>query len=109
MNLLRACFTSLLCIFWLVKHMIVIAQEENTFAFKYVSSMYQNISRVLEILWKALWARQTFGNRPLITLEVAVQNVAETVTHSILNSSGHSFTVLFILSSKPCTMNLILP
>ena len=78
-------------------------------AFQYISSMYNNISKVLEILWKALWARQTFGYGPLTTLEVAVQNVAETVTHSILNSSGHSFIVLFILSSKPCTMNLILP
>jgi len=56
--------------------------------------MYKNISRVLEILWKALWARQTFGNGPLTTLEVAVQNVAETVTHSILTQFHSSFYTL---------------
>jgi len=74
--------------------MIVIAPEENIFAFQYVSSMYNNISKVLEILWKALWARQTFGNGPLTTLEVAVQNVAETVTHSILTQFHSSFYTL---------------
>ena len=46
---------------------------------------------------------------PWTTLEASVQNVAETVTHSILNSSGYSFTVLSILSNELCTMNLILP
>ena len=56
--------------------------------------MHNNISTVLEILWKALWARQTFGNGPLTTLEVAVQNVAETVTHSILTQFHSSFYTL---------------
>ena len=38
------------------------------------------------------------GSRPL--LDVAVQNVAETVTHPVLSSPGPNSTVLSMISSK---------
>ena len=67
--------------------MIVIAQEENIFAFQYVSSMYQHISIVLEILWKALWARQTFGNGPLTTVVLKNNVTSFLVTDRQVNTN----------------------
>ena len=54
--------------------------------------MYLNIYKDLAILRKVLWARQTSGN---LTLEVAVHNVAETVTCSILTLVTVSQFILY--------------
>jgi len=46
----------------------------------------------------------TFGYRPLTTLEVAVQNVAENSDPLNFGTLVAQFHSSFILSSKPCTM-----
>ena len=43
-------------------------------------------------------ANPGLGSRPL--LEVAVQNVAEMMTHPVLSSLGSNSTVLFMISGK---------
>ena len=74
--------------------MIGIGQEIIIAAFLYVSSMWSNISKSLAILWKVFWARQTSGYLGSGCAKCGWNS------DSILNSGGHSFTVLSILSSK---------
>ena len=71
MKLLRACFSSFQCIFYLAKYNDWDFSWNFNATLQYVPSMLWNISEVSEIFWKVLWA--------MATLEVAVQYVAEMV------------------------------
>ena len=105
MKLLRACFSSFQCIFYLAKHNDRYFSWNFNTALRYVPSMLWNISEISEIFWKVLWAGQTSG---IPGHGYFGSGCAICGWNGVL-FGGHCFTVLSIVSSKLCTMNLIRP
>ena len=103
-KLLRACFSSFQCIFYLAKHNDWYFSSNFNPVLWYVPSMLWNISEISEIFWKVLWAGQTSG----ILGGYFRSGCAICGWNGVL-FGGHCFTVVSIVSSKLCTMNLIRP
>jgi hypothetical protein len=105
MKLLRACFSSFQCIFYLAKHNDWYFSSNFNPALRYVPSMLWNISEISEIFWKVLWAGQTSG----ISGHGYFRSGCAICGWNGVLFGGHCFTVLSIVSIKLCTMNLIRP